>query len=67
MLRTCEIGKDACDLKDDKSQEIILTVWRAKGESDKALIERAGNIARNINNEIRQWNDYTEKKNKTAK
>jgi len=54
MLRTNEIKDDACDVSDEHSKEIIFTVWRADGEPDKALMIRAGNIAKCINDEIRK-------------
>lgn len=54
MLRTEAVKDDASDVIDQDSQEIIFTVWRADGESDKNLLERAGNIAKCINDEIRK-------------
>lgn len=57
MLRTSEVKDDACDVIEEKSQEIIFTVWRADGEPDKALQIRAGNIARCVNDEIKKHRD----------
>lgn len=53
MLRTSDVKDDACDVIDEKTQEIIFSVWRADGEPDKALLIRAGNIAKCVNDEIR--------------
>jgi hypothetical protein len=54
MLRTKEIKEDGCDVVDEKSQEVIFTVWRADGEPDHALLVRSGNIAKCVNDEIRK-------------
>lgn len=62
MLRTCLVTDDGMDVKDELSQEIILTVWRAEGESDKSLTIRAGAIARCINEEIRKRIGYSARK-----
>lgn len=54
MLRTSDVKDDACDVIEERTKEIIFTVWRADGEPDKALLIRAGNIAKCINDEIRK-------------
>jgi hypothetical protein len=54
MLRTEPVKDDAADVIDEHSSEVILTVWRADGEKDQALLIRAGCIAKCINDEIRR-------------
>lgn len=54
MLRTEQVKDDACDVIDEQSGEIILTVWRADNEKDTALLVRAGNISKCINDEIKR-------------
>lgn len=53
MLRTKDIDEDGCDVVDEKSQAVILTVWRANKEPNYLLLARAGNIAKCINDEMR--------------
>jgi hypothetical protein len=54
MLRTEPVKDDAVDVMDEKSKECIFTVWRADGENDRALLIRAGNISKCINDKIRE-------------
>lgn len=57
MLRTDDVKDDAVDVfieTPENPKEIIFTVWRADGENDKALLARAGNIAKCVNDEIKR-------------